>query len=110
MYAKTNPSARHLSPRQKRAFAIVGVLIVLVVAGFATWSALAPDRYSSSGHGCVNLTLPSSTGGATLHYCGAQARSFCQASFRSQDQISLRARPQCVLAGLAPSASASASG
>ena len=110
MYAKTNPSAGHLSARQKRAFAIIGVLIVLVAGGLAAWSALAPDRYSSSGHGCVNVTLPSSTGGATLHYCGAAARSFCQTSFRKQDQISLRARPQCVLAGLAPSAGASAAG
>jgi hypothetical protein len=112
MYAKTNPSAGHLSARQKRAFAIIGVLAILVLGGLAAWGALAPDRYSSSGHGCVNVTLPSSTGGATLHYCGSAARSFCQTSFRSRDQISLRARPQCVLAGLgpvAPSASASAS-
>ena len=110
MYAKTNPSGGYLSPRQKRAFAIVGVLVVLTLAGLATWGALASDSYSGSGHGCVNVTVPSSTGGATLHYCGSQARSFCRASFRSQDQISLRARPQCVLAGLAPaSASASAS-
>ena len=112
MYAKTNPSAGGLAPQQKRAFAIIGVLIVLVLAGLGIWSALAPDSYSSSGHGCVNVTVPSSTGGATLHYCGSEARSFCQESFRSQDQISLRARPQCALAGLAPSSgpSASASG
>ena len=110
MYAKTNPSAGQLSPRQKRVFAIVGVLIVLLLAGLGTWAGLASDSYSSSGHGCVNVTVPSSTGGATLHYCGAAARSFCQRAFRSQDQISLRARPQCALAGLAPaSASASAS-
>ena len=37
MYAKTNPSAGHLSPRQKRAFAIVGVLVVLLFAGLGTW-------------------------------------------------------------------------
>jgi hypothetical protein len=112
MYAKTNPSAGGLSPQQKRAFAVIGVLIVLALAALGIWSALAPDSYSSSGHGCVNVTVPSSTGGATLHYCGSEARSFCQASFRSQDKLSLRARPQCVLAGLAPSpgASASASG
>ena len=110
MYAKTNPSAGRLSPRQKRVFAVVGVLVILVLGGLGLWGALAPDTYSSSGHGCVNLTVPSSTGGATLHYCGSAARSFCQKSFRAQDQISLRARPQCVLAGLAPSASAPASG
>jgi hypothetical protein len=102
MYAKTNPSAGRLTSRQKRVFGIVGVLVVVVLGGLAAWGALAPDSYSSSGHGCVNVTMPSSTGGATLHYCGIPARSFCQESFRSQDPISLRARPQCVLAGLGP--------
>jgi len=103
MYAKTNPGAGRLPRRQKRVFAVVGVVVVLLLAGLATWGALASDSYSSSGHGCVNVTVPSSTGGAA-------ARSFCQTSFRSQDQISLRARPQCVQAGLKPSASASATG
>ncbi|HUB22851.1 MAG TPA: hypothetical protein VMA97_10655 [Streptosporangiaceae bacterium] len=106
MYVKTNPGAGRLSPRQKRVFAVVGVLIVLALGGLAAWGALASDSYSSSGHGCVNVTVPSSTGGATLHYCGSAARSFCQKSFRSQDQISLRARPQCTLAGLAPASAA----
>ncbi len=107
MYAKTNPGTGRLSSRQKRVFAVVGVLVVLVIAGLSAWAAVGPDRYSASGHGCVNVTVPSSTGGATLHYCGAAARSFCQASFRSSDQTSLQARPQCTLAGLGPSASAS---
>jgi len=103
MYAKTNPGAGRLSSRQKRVFAIVGVLIIGVLGGLFAWGALASDPYGSSGHGCVNVTVPSSTGGATFHYCGAQARAFCQMAFRSQDQISLHARPQCVLAGLGPS-------
>ena len=107
MYAKTNPGAGRLSSRQKRVFAVVGVLVVALLAGLGVWGALSSDSYSGSGHGCVNVTVASSTGGATLHYCGAAARSFCQASFRKQDQISLQARPQCVLAGLAPSAGAS---
>ena len=110
MYAKTNPGTGRLSSRQKRVFAVVGVLVVLGLGGLGLWGALASDSYSSSGHGCVNVTVASSTGGTTLHYCGAAARSFCQTSFRSQDKISLQARPQCVLAGLAPSASASATG
>ena len=109
MYAKTNPSGGRLSPSQKRAFAIIGVLVVLIFAGLGAWAVLASDSYSASGHGCVNVTVPSSTGGAVLHYCGPAARSFCQKSFQSQDQISLRARPQCALAGLAPTAGASAS-
>ena len=106
MYAKTNPGAGRLTARGKRILAIVGGCVILVLAGLGIWGALTPDTYAGSGHGCVSVTVPSSTGGATLHYCGSQARSFCRTAFRSQDQISLRARPQCVLAGLGPAPTA----
>ena len=108
MYAKTMPRSGRLTPRQKRIFAITGLLVVVIFGGLAAWGLVAHDSYGASGHGCVNVTVPNSTGGATLHYCGSQARSFCQASFRSQDPVSLRAQPQCVLAGLGPSADPSA--
>ena len=108
MYAKTNLQAGRLTPRQKRIFAITVVLVVVAFGGLAAWGVLAHDSYGGSANGCVNVTVPNSTGGSTLHYCGAQARSFCQTSFRSQDQVALRARPQCVLAGLGPSADPSA--
>ena len=102
MYAKTNPRAGHLTPRQKRIFAIAAVLVIVVFGGLTAWGMVAHDSYGASGHGCVNVTVPNSTGGATLHYCGSQARSFCQASFRSRDEISRRARPECAQAGLSP--------
>jgi hypothetical protein len=108
MYAKTNPRAGRLTPRQKRIFAIAAVVVILVFGGLAAWGVVGHDSYGASGHGCVNVTVPSTTGGSIVHYCGAQARSFCQTSFRSSDQVSLRARPQCVLAGLGPSADPSA--
>ncbi len=110
MYAKTNPTAGRLTPRQKRIFAIAALLVVAVFGGLTAWGVVAHDSYGTSGHGCVNVTMPGSTGGSTLHYCGSQARSFCQVSFQSRDQVSVRARPQCVLAGLGPSADPSSGG
>jgi len=108
MYAKTRPAATgSLTPKQKRIFAIIGVLVILVLGGLGLWGALHHDAYGTSAHGCVNVTLPSSTGGSTLHYCGGQAQAFCKSAFASPGQISDRARPQCVLAGLGPSSSAS---
>ena len=101
MYAKTNPRAVRISPRQKRIFAVAAVVVVVLFGGLAAWGATAHDTYGTSAHGCVSVTVPNSTGGAVLHYCGSQAQAFCQASFRSRDQVSLRARPQCVLAGAA---------
>jgi hypothetical protein len=108
MYAKTRPTAGSpLTSRQKRVFAIIGVLLILVLGGLGLWGALAHDSYGASANGCVNVNLPSSTGGSTLHYCGSQARAFCVTAFASPGQISQRARPQCVLAGLRPSSAAS---
>jgi hypothetical protein len=104
MYAKTNPRAGRLTPRQKRIFAITAVLVVVLFGGLAAWGVAAHDSYGPSGHGCVNVTVPNSTGGATLHHCGGRARAFCRQAFRSQDEVSRRARPQCVLAGLGPPA------
>jgi hypothetical protein len=77
---------------------------VLGLGGLGAWAALSPDTYAGSANGCVNMTIPSSTGGATIHYCGAQAKSFCQAQYAAApaDPIAVRARPQCRLAGLNP--------
>jgi hypothetical protein len=104
MYAKTNLGAVRIPARQKRIFAIAAVVVVALFGGLAAWGATAHDTYGTSAHGCVSVTVPNSTGGAVLHYCGSQAQSFCQVSFRSRDQVSLLARPQCVLAGLGVSA------
>jgi len=104
MYAKTNLGAVRISARQKRIFAIAAVVVVALFGGLAAWGATAHDTYGTSAHGCVSVTVPNSTGGAVLHYCGSRAQAFCQASFGSRDQVSLLARPQCVLAGLGVSA------
>jgi hypothetical protein len=48
----------------------------------------------------VSVTVPSTTGGGTIHYCGAQAVTFCRGAFANSDTVSLAARPQCDLAGL----------
>jgi hypothetical protein len=108
MYSKTMPRAGRLSTRQKRVFAAIGVLVVVLLGGLGLWGALSSDGYGASGHGCVNVTIASSTGGATLHYCGAKARSFCQQSYQNSDEISRKARPQCALAGISPSPGTSA--
>jgi|ERR1700734_3380528 hypothetical protein len=104
MYGKTNLGAGTMTTRQKRSLAIAGSAIVLGLAGFGVWSAVAPDSYAGSAAGCVNLTVPSSTGGATIHYCGAQARSFCHSEFAApaNDPLAVRARPACRQAGLPP--------
>ncbi len=97
-----NPRGESLTPRQKRVFAIVGGVVVLLVACLGAWAALGPDRYGQSSHGCVTVVEPSSTGGGVLHQCGDAARAMCRSAFAHHSKLDLLTRPQCRLAGLAP--------
>lgn len=106
MYSKTRLGAdqlsggRRLSRRAKLiVFPLLGAVLAAAIA-LGIWSAIGADRYGPSANGCVNLTVASTTGGATLHYCGSQAVAFCQSAYASSDRLSLLARPQCQLAGL----------
>lgn len=106
MYSKTSLGSDQLAggPTLSRrakwlVFTVLGVVLAAGVA-LGVWSAVGSDRYGPSANGCVNVTIPNSTGGATLHSCGAKARTFCKSAFAESDPISLRSRHQCVLAGL----------
>jgi hypothetical protein len=106
MYSKTRLGADQLSggPRLSRrgkviVFSVLGVVLAAAIA-LGVWSAVASDQYGPSANGCVNVTIAGATGGATLHYCGAQAVTFCRSAYASSDKIALLARPQCQLAGL----------
>ncbi len=94
--------AEPLSRRQKRWMAASLAVLVLAVVGAAAFSVAGGDTSDTSQHGCVNLIVASSLGGARLHYCGGAARTFCRSAQEHSDAISLQARPQCVLAGYRP--------
>ena len=81
------------SPRQKRVFIAVCAVLFVLVAGASIWGVTDPGSYGRSQHGCVNVTEPSSTGGAILHECGGAARSLCRTAFARHDRLSLLARP-----------------
>ena len=88
-----------LTPQRRRIVFIVVALLVAAGIGIGVWSGTSHDQYGPSGNGCVTLTFASSTGGSTIHDCGATAKSFCRAAFANSDRLSLLARPQCDLAG-----------
>ncbi len=90
--------AQPLTRTQKRAIAAV-LIVALGLAGFAIARASSAP---TSSHGCVNVLVGGSTGGALLSHCGQAARSWCATEFRSTDALALRIQAQCRLAGLAP--------
>ncbi len=98
------PPTGRMGHREKRLLAAAAALIVAVFAGIGIWAAVQPGRYGPSHDGCVTVQMPSSTGGALIHDCGAQARAMCRDAFSHRDKLSLLTRPQCRLAGLGPPA------
>lgn len=110
MYSKTRlgsdqiEGALSLTPRAKRIVYLIVAVVVAAGVAIGVWSAVSHDPYGTSANGCVSLSLPSTTGAGSLHYCGAQAKAFCRHSFAESDPVSLAARPQCDLAGLAKAA------
>jgi hypothetical protein len=98
----STPPAEQVTGRDKRRIAAVVAAVLLVMAAVAVWAAVRPGSYGSSKDGCITVTVPSSTGGGLLHQCGQSAKATCQRAFTATDKISVLTRPQCRLAGIAP--------
>ncbi len=82
MYSKTRlgtdqmEGGLSLTPRGKRIVYLVVALVVAAGVAIGVWSAVSHDALATSANGCVNVTVPSSTGGGVIHYCGDQAKTF----------------------------------
>jgi hypothetical protein len=105
----SQPAAEQVTSRDKRRIAAVVVAILLLLAAVGVWAAVRPGTYGTSKDGCITVTVPSSTGGALIHQCGAGARSLCKRAYAGTDKESMLTRPQCRLAGITPAQAASSS-
>jgi hypothetical protein len=67
---------RSLGRRERRALIAV-TLVVLIGAAVALYAALHHGAAKVAA-GCVQISAPSTTGGANLHACGADAARWCR--------------------------------
>ncbi len=83
--------------REKSAVAVLVSCVLLALIGLGAYALTsgAPARAD-----CIDLTFASTLGGASLHACGAQARSTC-ASPGSFHGIAQELRAACRRAGFA---------
>jgi len=98
------PEAEAITGREKSRLIAGLVVLVLVLAGVGIWAVARPGGYGASRNGCITVTLPSTTGGALMHQCGADARATCRHAFAASGKVAALTRPQCRLAGLTPAA------
>jgi hypothetical protein len=105
----SQPAAEQATPRDKRRIALVGAVVLLIIAAIAVWAAVRPGSYGSSRDGCITVPVPNTMGGSVIHQCGGGAKSTCKRAYASTDKISQLTRPQCRLAGLTAANTAAAS-
>jgi hypothetical protein len=101
------PAAQPVTRRDRRKVIIIGVIVLAIFAGAGIWAAVRPGSYGASGHGCITVNVPSTTGGALLHGCGSRARTMCRTAYAGQGVAVRLTRQQCRVAGISPSAAAS---
>ena len=88
---------RGLGRRQARILAAVAG--VLAAAAVAVLIAALAGTATKRQPGCVNVTVPSSTGGATLHACGGKAAALCRSQAGHTDAAARAAAAECRRAG-----------
>ncbi|HEY6479437.1 MAG TPA: hypothetical protein VIZ00_05375 [Streptosporangiaceae bacterium] len=102
------PQAEPVTRRDKRIIAVIGAVIVAVLAGVGIWAAAAPGSYGASSNGCITVNLPSTMGGSLVHACGGRAASLCADAYAGTGLAPRLFRPQCRLAGIAAPSGAGA--
>jgi len=81
----------------------IGVVVGAFAAGGTVWMMTShSSSYDRSGDGCVNVTMPSSMGGAVEHACGPAARVWCRAAYAQHDAHAVAVQEQCRVAGILP--------
>jgi hypothetical protein len=98
-WQRQQASLRGATRRERRVLALVAAALVVVCAAVA-WIALASDARTPAG--CVNLTAASTTGGARLHACGAEAARWCRTDAGGRDRVAAALVAACRRAGYRP--------
>ncbi|HTW06094.1 MAG TPA: hypothetical protein VME46_01195 [Acidimicrobiales bacterium] len=66
-----------LQPHERKGFVVLAAVVVAIAGG--TWAYEAASGPSAGKGKCLSVSIPSSTGGAYIHECGAAARQMCAA-------------------------------
>jgi hypothetical protein len=102
------PQSEPVTHRDRRVMVIIGVVVLVVVAGIGIWAAVKPGSYGASRNGCITVNIPSTMGGSLVHGCGAKAQSMCRNAYAGQGIAVRLVRQQCRIADIAPAQASAA--
>ena len=84
---------------ERRAGWAVAVAVVVIGAGLGLWQVISGGGAAPKGP-CVSINIASSTGGAFVSHCGADARTWCAAEAKATGEVAGQARAACRRKGL----------
>jgi hypothetical protein len=87
------------SRRERRGLAALVAALVAVAVGVVV--IVAVGHSAAPEHGCLDATVASTTGGARLHVCGADARRVCAGDRAASVPLDAALRARCRALGLA---------
>jgi hypothetical protein len=99
-WARQNTPVRALRGGERRLVAWLGGAIALACVVAVVAIVLAGGS-SPAAKGCIEVTVPSTTGGARYGACGAKAVRTCRAAVAGTDPASAGVRAECRRAGIA---------
>jgi hypothetical protein len=97
-WQRQHTSLRSVTRRERRVLRLVlGILAAALIALAVTTSL---DGAGATTARCVDVTVPSTTGGASVHACDDRARRFCSAADLIPADVVGDVRAACRKAGL----------
>ena len=88
--------ATPLSGRERGLLAALGTAAALAAVGVGIYAA---TDGSARRAGCIDVTVPASVGGATIHRCGKDAARFCRTQGLTDDAIAAACRRESLVTG-----------
>jgi len=88
-----------LARSERRAGWAVAVGVVVIGAGLGIWQVAGGGGAAPKGP-CVSINIASSTGGALVAHCGADARTWCATEAKATGQLAGLAQAACRKKGL----------
>ena len=92
-WERQNTPVRRLSRRELR---ILGSVLIVLIVTTAVVLILALHHGSrETAAGCIDVPVPSTTGGATVHACGRQASTICREQATASGVYARAAQAEC---------------
>jgi hypothetical protein len=99
-HARSISTPRRLRAREQW---IIGSVLALLAAGVVVLVISFASSGHTTGHGCIDVTVPGATGGTEIYRCGAEARALCASAATAGSQQPLLGEAtiaQCRKAGI----------